>query len=350
MKIAIVVGTRPEVIKLAPLIKKLDQEDCLLIGIGQHDELLFQALKEFGLECDEFVSINRITGSMNEMIAQVPVELEGILEAYNQFDTVVVQGDTMTTFVAAMTSYLCKKKIVHVEAGLRTYNLDHPYPEEAFRQMVSRIATLNCVPTKDAMNSLLIEKVSGKIVVTGNTIVDSVQMMRSDGVEKEKNVLLTIHRRESNAGDLERIFAAVKMFAKKHDDWSVVFPVHPRLEEAVFNEFRDMTNVLIDSPVKYSELLWLIQRSSFVVTDSGGIQEEAGVLGTPTVVCRETTERVESIDVGASVLCGRDTEKIFNEMDRLASDEEYRKNRSVIVTAYGDGKAAERIIEAIRGL
>lgn len=349
-KLVFILGTRPEVIKLAPVIYKARDLGFKyeVWSIEQHTGLLALALDSFTLKPTRSFGVKRNTDRLSDLLDLVrPLENELIEEDDNS--AVIVQGDTMTTYLGALSAFLAKKKIVHVEAGLRTDNLGHPFPEEGLRQMVSRIVDLHCAATSMSFNRLLSERLSGKVAYTGNTIVDAINIVIPKTIQKMNRVYMTIHRRENGKNEVEGIFRAVKDFALMNGRWEVIFPCHPspRIRNEAERMLSGLSNISVIDPLEYRSNIKLLAESSFVVTDSGGIQEEAGVLGIPTLVCRETTERSESVFSGTSKLVGSHPVFILNEMNRLANDQEYLCSMSVKVTEYGDGKSSERILKAI---
>lgn len=348
MKVVVIFGTRPEVIKLAPVVKELEEKghEVIKVAVGQHTQLLEMALRDFRIEGCLRLDIERKTGSLIE-IAHKALEKLKAIEDVKELDWVVVQGDTLTTFLGAMAGFLAGVKVCHVEAGLRTWNLASPFPEEGMRQMVSRISSLNCCPTQKAINNLWEEGKFGPATiayVTGNTVVDAINMVSGKYYDKQNHVLMTIHRREKDSDDIKAVMDAVREFCELSPDWVVTFPCHPNpvIREAI-KPVKDHGNLHVVDPVSYPECLDLILKSKFVLTDSGGIQEECGALAVPVIVCRENTERPESVSAGASVLAGSDKDTILKYMLDFKEDEK-RKKHEVHVTAYGDGRAAKRIV------
>lgn len=340
MNLLFVAGTRPEVIKLAPVIKKAKERGHTveLAALTQHTDLLDRALDDFCLTPDYEIKVKRKTSELDEFIAKSVGPLSEAMTVWER-DWVIIQGDTLSTFMGAFCGFLRKSKVCHVEAGLRTYNLEHPFPEEALRQLTARVTTLNCAPTERAAQALRSESVLGKIAVTGNTVVDAVRMMVDPDKPREKHVLFTMHRRENGDDEQRKILDAMTAWCKENPDWLITWPKHPRMKWK-----SPVMNFKVIEPVGYRQSLEFIVKSGFVVTDSGGIQEESGILGVPALVCRETTERKESVEAGASVLVGSDPDKLYSEMMKL-TDQGYRKKMSVKVKEYGDGLASERIVK-----
>lgn len=348
MKIMFVFGTRPEVIKLAPVILQAQKKghEVFTVAVEQHKGILNSALRDFNIKPSWRLRIARDTSSLHAVSAAILRDLPSYL-FMRKPEWIIVQGDTLTSFIAGFIGYLEKIKICHVEAGLRTRNLSHPFPEEAMRQLTARIATIHACPTFNAIKELETENIQGKAFVAGNTVVDSVNIFKNIVKDKQNHVLLTLHRRENDNKAIQRIMNGIKHFCKNSPEYEITFPCHPnpRIREAV-KPLKDFHQIKVIEPVGYSECLSLIQKSKFVVTDSGGIQEEAGILGVPAIVCRETTERMESIEAGASILVGSDTEKLLSAMSKM-KDDISRKKFETVVREYGDGKASERIIEKL---
>lgn len=351
-KLIFVMGTRPEAIKLAPLIQQANASGFRteVLAVMQHTSLLTNVCKEFGIKARK-LTFDRLDGSLPELIGIVTPKLNKILKQEKKTTILVVQGDTMTAYLGALVGFLNGLRVVHVEAGLRTRNTKNPFPEEMIRQSIARMTALHCAPTVKAKENLEEERVPGIISVTGNTIVDAVRMVCGGArTDRLNQVYMTIHRRENETDEMLNIFGAVKTFCKMMPEWRVVFPCHPakRVQETARKVLKGVPNLSFIDPVGYTESLALIRESKFVLTDSGGIQEEAGILGVPAIVCRETTERMESVNAGASILIGSDKFKIIDMMRSWAMNQDELKSRSVVVMDYGDGKASKRILEVIR--
>lgn len=362
----LVFGTRPEVIKLAPVALALQQKpecfDCLLLSTGQHRELSHQALQMFGLTPDIDLDLMREDQGIGDFLGMALAKLDAALQKEKP-DWVLVQGDTGTVLAAAIAAYYRKIPVAHVEAGLRTYNLLGPHPEEGNRQMVSRIASLHFAPTEFARQRLLSEGIGeDTIAVTGNTVVDALQWIHTRLTEKEKEkinslaagssklVLTTIHRRESFGEPLRGMCEAIRDLAENDTlNLSFVLPVHPNPHvSAVVKEILgEAQNVTLVPPLNYKTLLGLMAQSWLVLTDSGGLQEEAPCFSTPVFVLREVTERPEGIDAGVAKLIGTDKPKIIEAVSRLAGDKTMFESMRGKANPYGDGKAALRIADRL---
>jgi UDP-N-acetylglucosamine 2-epimerase len=364
MRVLFVFGTRPEAIKLAPVVRELSARadfQCKICVTGQHRELLIQVLDLFGLRPDWNLDIMRPDQDLAYLTGAVLSGVAGILSSYRP-DRVIVQGDTTTTFAGALAAFYHRVPVAHVEAGLRTDNIYAPWPEEVNRRLVSQVADLHFAPTTRARDNLLREGVDrDRIVVTGNTGIDALLWVSTllDGggelparVEKildgrfpenKRVILMTGHRRESFDGGLARICQAVARIARRRDV-AIVFPVHPNpnVRQATAPLHRH-DNILLIDPVDYPELVFLLKRCHFVVTDSGGIQEEAPSFGKPVLVTRDTTERPEAMEHGLAKLVGTDERRLFDEMQTLLDDPQAYRQMSRVENPYGDGFASRRI-------
>ncbi|WP_321919187.1 non-hydrolyzing UDP-N-acetylglucosamine 2-epimerase [Paraburkholderia tropica] len=363
MSVVIVLGTRPEVIKLAPVVAQLrGRTDVRVVSTGQHREMLDQALQSFGLTPDVDLDCMRPGQTLNALSARLMSGLDAVLE-HEQPDWVLVQGDTTTAFCAGLAAFHRGIRVGHVEAGLRTGNLASPFPEEANRSMLARIATRSFAPTAAAREHLLRENVSAdSIVVTGNTVVDAIGHMRRSGAldglpiaqslsADVPRILVTCHRRENFGGVMIEICAALRSLCKTYANYEWVFPVHlnPAVREPVLRELKDVPNLRLIEPVDYASSLYLISRSTLVVTDSGGIQEEAPTFGVPTVVMRNHTERREGVEAGVSVLAGQSAAGIESAVRAWLDAPERLANVRERANPYGDGRAAERIAADLLG-
>ena len=364
MKVLFVFGTRPEAIKLAPVIRELSARanfQCKICVTGQHRELLTQILDLFGLRPDWNLDVMRPDQDLEYLTGAALSGVAGILSSYRP-DRVIVQGDTTTTFAGALAAFYHRVPVAHVEAGLRTDNIYAPWPEEVNRRLVSQLADLHFAPTARARDNLLREGVDRDwIVVTGNTGIDALLWVSTllDGggelparVEKivdgrfpanKRVILMTGHRRESFDGGLARICHAMAQIARR-SDVAIVFPVHPNpnVRRATAPLHRH-DNILLIDPVDYPELVFLLKRCHFVVTDSGGIQEEAPSFGKPVLVTRDTTERPEAMEHGLAKLVGTDDRRLFDEMQTLLDDPQAYRQMSRVENPYGDGLASRRI-------
>ncbi len=363
MKVLCVFGTRPEAIKLAPVVRELSGHpdvECKICVTGQHREMLAQVLDLFDLRPDWNLDLMRPDQDLAYLTGAA---LSGVSEVLGAFrpDRVIVQGDTTTTFAGALAAFYHRIPVAHVEAGLRTDNIYSPWPEEVNRRLVTHIADLHFAPTARARDNLLREGIgSDRIIVTGNTGIDAllwVSALLDDEPEDHSRfgsmlpahfggkrlILMTGHRRESFDGGLERICGVMASIASR-PDVVVVFPVHrnPNVRRAV-EPLRGQPHVLLIDPVGYAELVFLLKRCHLVVTDSGGIQEEAPFFGKPVLVTRDTTERPEAMELGLAKLVGTDERRLFDEMTTLLDDRAAYSRMSRVENPYGDGRASRRI-------
>lgn len=369
-KILLVFGTRPEAIKMAPLVKALKQQPSdftvKVCVTAQHRQMLDQVLDFFEIIPDYDLDLMKPNQSLNSITADILNELKPILDDFRP-DFVLVHGDTATSSAAAMASYFGQYKVGHVEAGLRTWNKWSPFPEEINRQITGRIADIHFAPTNQSKSNLLSENVSSEtIIVTGNTVIDalfeSVKKVNSTNYENpeikallemidlDKDVLLvTGHRRENFGQGFINICEAIRTIACKYKDLQIIYPVHlnPNVQEPVKKYLSDLSNVKLISPLSYPSFVWLMDKSKIILTDSGGVQEEAPSLGKPVLVMRDTTERPEAVNAGTVILVGTDVDKIVRECSSLLEDEHRYKSMSIIDNPYGDGLACSRIINSL---
>ncbi len=359
-RILFVFGTRPEVIKLAPLILEMrkfpELYDVRICNTEQQKELSNQTLAYFGLKADYNLDCMKPNQTLLEVQARLLKALDGVFKT-ESFDATVVQGDTITVLSGALASFYNKIPVLHVEAGLRSYDLFEPYPEEAMRQMTSRIAELNFCPTETNKNALLKEDISqDKIFVTGNTVIDlteetlvqSAEFFAKEGIKiDDKLVLITAHRRENHGERLDRILSAIEFLVKKYADHTFVIPVHPNpnVKDKIHSRLAQYKNVKLLTPLDYPNLVYLMKNAKLILTDSGGIQEEAPSFACPTIVLRYETERKEGIEAGVSILVGADYDKILAESEKVLSLAR-SQSRLKAQNPYGNGKSA-RIIEQI---
>ena len=365
-KILTLFGTRPEAIKMAPLVHALeadDRFDAKVCVTAQHREMLDQVLELFEIEPDFDLNIMKPRQTLNDVTTAILLGLKPVLEDFKP-DMVLVHGDTATTFAASLAAYYQKIKVGHVEAGLRTGNIYSPWPEEANRKLTSAITNYHFAPTAGSKQNLLNEGVSeDDIIVTGNTVIDALFWVREklkqdkslsgtlsstfDYLDPNKKlILVTGHRRESFGGGFERICEALRQIASNHPEAQVLYPVHlnPNVQEPVNRLLKGLDNVFLIEPQQYLPFCYLMGRASIIVTDSGGIQEEAPSLGKPVLVMRETTERPEAVDAGTVKLVGTDVELIVGQVSLLLTNfAEYQK-MSKAHNPYGDGLAAQRIV------
>lgn len=366
MKIVVMVGTRPEVIKMVPVIKRLRQYDkmhVIVCATGQHREILSQAFNDFNIVPDVNLDVMTESQSLGHLSAVLFERFDSFLKEVRP-DWMLVQGDTTSVMVAALCAFYHRIRVGHVEAGLRSRNMYAPFPEELNRCVVSLVAEAHFAPTETARQNLLAQNIPyNRILVTGNTVADALLEKLaevhdhgpeltdavSDVLRSGKRiVLLTAHRRENHGMKLERIFSAVKRVARMRDDVCFIYPVHPNplVHDPAQRFFATAANVVLCEPFSYSVLLKVMEESHFIVTDSGGIQEEGCILHKPVLVLRETTERSEGVEAGAAKLVGADEEQIFLWLNRLLDDENIRIQMAENSGAlYGDGGAAKRIAQ-----
>lgn len=371
MKISIIFGTRPEAIKLAPVVLALKQEAravCHVCVTGQHRQMLDQVLEVFGIVPDVDFNLMRPNQSLSGLTSQA-IEMIDTYLAVKKPDCVLLQGDTTTVFAGALAAFYNRIPVGHVEAGLRTGNLLSPWPEEANRLLTSRLTTWHFAPTEANRRNLLKEGVTEpQIFVTGNTVIDALflalQQVASNPplivglpgdslvfLGDKRMVLITGHRRENFGDGFENICHAIIRLANRFSDIMFVYPVHlnPNVRDPVERILRaaKLTNVLLIEPQPYLPFVALMNRSTLILTDSGGVQEEAPSLGKPVLVMRDTTERPEAVEGGTVKLVGTDSDTIIRETARLLTDEEAYRRMARAHNPYGDGHAAERIVRAL---
>jgi UDP-N-acetylglucosamine 2-epimerase (non-hydrolysing) len=354
MKLLVVVGTRPEAIKMAPVIRALRAEPgarVLLCATAQHREMLDQVFALFGIQPDIDLDLMRPDQTPNELAARVFAGLEPVL-AREIPDWLLVQGDTTTAMVSALAAFHRHVRVGHVEAGLRTGDFQQPFPEEMNRRVVDLVSDANFVPTRRAARALSAEGVPpAKIHLTGNTVVDALREIagRDGDLPEEDLVLITAHRRESFGEPLERVVRAIGRHAVSFPDTRFVHVIHPNPNvKSVVRRNESLPNVALVEPLDYLELVRLMRRARLILTDSGGIQEEAPTFGKPVLVLREKTERPEGVEAGLARLVGTDEEKIVGEARVLLSDAEARR-RMAGANPYGDGLASQRIAAILMG-
>lgn len=372
-KILLVFGTRPEAIKLAPLIIEAKKKKPNLISTvcvtSQHKNLLKQVLELFDIVPDYDLDIMKKGQSLFEVTVRGLEKLQLVLKIENP-DAVVVQGDTNTTFLASLAAYYKKIKIAHVEAGLRSGDKYNPFPEEQFRRMTDVLSDWCFAPTEIASRNLLQENIpQEKIFITGNTGIDALfltldtqktaslnkkfeaRFFNSYGLEwkKKKNILVTVHRRESFGPDLRSICLGLKELARRAPQVQIIWPLHPNPEvkNPVKSKLASVTNIFLIDPLDYSSFVWMMKKSHIILTDSGGIQEEAPSLGKPVLVLRKKTERPEGIKAGTALLVGIKSENIVAQALKLLQDKSAYEKMARIENPYGDGKAAQRIVNVL---
>ena len=384
MKVSVIFGTRPEAIKLAPVILALKADGrfaCRVCITAQHRQMLDQVLWLFSIEPDTDLDLMRPSQSLGSLTSRAIEAIDSYLAAEKP-DLVLVQGDTTTVFCATLAAFYHHVPVGHVEAGLRTGNLQAPWPEEANRVLTSRLATLHFAPTENARQNLMHEGVpSERVFVTGNTVIDALFWMRdritarsstwmpkglsispdfaerflhtskSTGAEANHGpalILVTGHRRESFGAGFRNICHAIRTLVDSHSDVGIVYPVHlnPNVQAPVQEILGNHHRIQLIPPVDYEAFVWLMSKAHFILSDSGGVQEEAPSLGKPVLVMRDTTERPEGVAAGTCRLVGTDADRILSEAELLLQDAEEYRHRSMLRNPYGDGQAARRILDA----
>ena len=377
--ILLVFGTRPEAIKMAPLVKEFQKYPetfkTIVCVTGQHREMLDQVLRIFDIQPDYHLNIMKQGPDLYDVTARVLTGMREVLKE-TQPDIVLVHGDTTTSTAAALAAFYQQIPVGHVEAGLRTHNIYSPWPEEMNRQITGRIATYHFAPTSLSKDNLLQEGVSEeRIIVTGNTVIDALYMVvekiKNDGIlscelekvlkasgydigrlsDGRKLVLITGHRRENFGDGFISMCKAIKSLSEKYPEVDFVYPMHlnPNVRKPIYEVFGESqrANLFFIEPLEYLSFVYLMEKSAIVLTDSGGIQEEAPGLGKPVLVMRDTTERPEALEAGTVKLVGTDYDKIVNEVSGLLDNQEYYEKMSKAVNPYGDGKACSRIVKAL---
>lgn len=369
LRVITIFGTRPEAVKMAPVVKQLRQfpdqiETCVCVT-AQHREMLDQVLEAFQITPDVDLNLMRPNQSLPELTARIFTELHPVLLDFKP-DWLLVQGDTTTVMAAAVLGFYDRIKVGHVEAGLRTFDKWQPFPEEINRRLAGVVADLHFAPTENNRQNLLRENVpDSQIRVTGNTSIDALQyiskqptppatteLLARAGVDtgEHRLVLVTAHRRENFGQPIRDICAALKELAKRYqDEITLVYPVHlnPNIQEPVHQELDGISNIILLPPLDYMPLVHLMKHATLILTDSGGIQEEAPSFGIPTLVLRETTERQEGVEAGTLKLVGTDPRRIVAEAQRLLDVPEAYAEMAGSVNPYGDGHAAEKIVDAL---
>jgi len=362
--IFIFLGTRPEVIKMAPIIKALEKEPWVnfkIISTAQHRELLDQMLEVFDIKVDEDFNIMKPNQKLSELTSELIKKISTFLKNRKP-DLVLAQGDTTTVMATAISCYYEKIPFGHVEAGLRSKDLYNPFPEEFNRIVADRLAELNFAPTEKARQNLINEGIpEEKIFVTGNTVIDALFMIAKKDVSLPEEVesylekgyrlmLITFHRRESFGEPMKEVFSAIKKLVKRYKDLVVLYPVHPNsnVKNKAHGILQGIDRVFLTKPLDYVTFVSAMKKSYLILTDSGGIQEEAPALGKPVLVARDVTERPEIIEHGLGKLVGRNEEKIIDEVERLLENNDYYKDIAKGYSPYGDGRASKRIVGIIK--
>lgn len=358
-----VFGTRPEAIKMCPLIntlKKKDSFEVIVCSTGQHKEMLKQVLEIFEVKPDYELNIMHDNSSLISITTRM---LEKIAVVYMDIkpDLVLVHGDTTTSLVATLAAFYCRIPVAHVEAGLRTYNKYSPYPEELNRVLISRIAELHFAPTENNKSNLIKEGIDKGIYITGNTVIDAMsrtihqnyvfheEILNSIDYNKKKCIMLTVHRRENWGQPIKEIFSAINELINNNEDIEIIYPIHlnPIIQNYAYKYLADNSRIHLVSPLDILDTHNLMKKSYLVMTDSGGIQEEAPSCNAPVIVLRRETERMEVIEAGGALLAGTEKSKIIEIVTELLHDEKKYNNMAKCKNPYGDGNASTRITEII---
>lgn len=359
-KIICVVGTRPEAIKMAPVILALQKEPWVTVRVlatAQHRQMLDQVNEFFGIKPDIDLNIMRPNQALTTLTARLLLELDDVLRAEKP-DAVLVQGDTTTVMTVALACFYHSIPIGHVEAGLRTWDMQNPFPEEANRVIAGKLARWHWAPTEGSRQNLLKDGVLDEnITVTGNTVIDALLMSANKelslGIEVDKNkrlVLITSHRRENFGEPFRNICRALRSLAEMYPNVQFLYPVHPNpnVKEVAFEFLSDLNNFILCDPLDYTPFIAAMKRAYIIITDSGGVQEEAPALGKPVLVLREETERPEAVDLGVVKLVGSSYDNIITEVKRLLDDLDAYATMARGISPYGDGNASERIVQTLR--
>ncbi len=365
IKVMTIFGTRPEAIKMAPIVLELAKHPDKIMPVvavtAQHREMLDQVLELFNITPDHDLDIMTQGQTLFDITSKAMMGLDKILEQEKP-DVVLVHGDTTTTFAGALAAYYHQTTVGHVEAGLRTHDKYSPFPEEMNRKLTGCIADLNFAPTETSKSNLLAENVKPEsIFVTGNTVIDALhhtvrddfrfedELLQNIDFDNKRIILITTHRRENLGEPMRHVYKALRQLTEEFDDVEVVFPVHknPKVREVVREELGGLNKVHLIDPLDYEPFTNLMHKAHLILTDSGGVQEEAPALGKPVLVLRDTTERPEAVAAGTVKLIGTDCDLVYNEAKTLLTDKEAYNKMAESVNPYGDGKASERIIQAI---
>lgn len=368
-KILFLFGTRPEAIKMAPLIESFTADKQFEVKVGvtaQHREMLDQVLRFFEIRVDYDLNIMKPNQSLHQLTSELVSRITTEILLREEFDYVFVQGDTTTVLAASLAAFYQKIKIVHIEAGLRSGDMHSPFPEEMNRVLTSKLAAFHFCPTETARQNLLEENITENVFVVGNTVIDAlftgldkigktsadILFERFSGIDFSKKIILvTCHRRENFGPPFEAICEALlEIAAANADTVQIVYPVHlnPNIREMAHQKLI-APNIQLIAPLDYPELIWMMDQSNIILTDSGGIQEEAPSLGKPVLVLREVTERTEGVEAGTAVLVGSDKAKIIAETNKLLGDALYYNSISKASNPYGDGKTSEAIRQILAG-
>lgn len=369
LKHLFIFGTRPEAIKMAPLVKVFQQEksfETVVCVTGQHREMLDQVLHFFEITPDYDLSLMSKNQTLFDVTAKALMGLKSVLEKVKP-DNIFVQGDTTTAFVGALAGFYHKINVSHIEAGLRSGDIYSPFPEEGNRKLAGHLATYHFAPTKRAIDNLKKEGISTNVFQVGNTVIDALllglNIIRKRGEKKyeeffsnidlgKRVILVTGHRRESFGTPFENMCGAIKAIAQNYPDVEIIYPVHlnPNVRQTVNAILERVENIKLIEPLSYPHLIWLMNKSYFVLTDSGGIQEEAPSLGKPVLVMRDVTERQEGIEAGTALLVGTDKDVIIKASSKLLTDQNYYNQMANAVNPYGDGTTSEQILRIFKDI
>jgi len=369
----IIFGTRPEAIKMAPLVKEFQKNnkyfDTRVCITAQHREMLDQVLSFFEITPDYDMDLMKPNQNLYTLTSDIITGLKPIIEDFKP-DYVYVHGDTTTTMASSIAAFYSGAKVCHVEAGLRTFNMQSPFPEEMNRSVTGVISNVHFSPTETSKNNLIKEnKPKDSILITGNTVIDALQFsvdkvnevgFDDREIEKlkkivnsnKKLILVTGHRRENHGQGFINICEALKEIAINNSDSQIIYPVHlnPNVQKPVYELLDQIENVNLIAPLSYPAFVWLMNQSYLIITDSGGVQEEAPSLGKPVLVMRNTTERPEAVDAGTVILVGTDKNRIVDEAEKLLNNQNSYEDMSKLHNPYGDGKACKRIVEYIQNI
>lgn len=370
-KILIVFGTRPEAIKMAPLVKAFENDtqnfETRVCITAQHREMLDQVLSFFNIKPHYDLDLMKPDQNLYSLTATILQGMKPVLEDF-QSDFVFVHGDTTTTMAASIAAFYSGAKICHVEAGLRTHIKRNPFPEELNRSIAGRVADFHFAPTEASKSNLLKENITeATVTVTGNTVIDalfySVEKLKAENYSdneigelkntldfNKKIILVTGHRRENHGEGFIRICIALKQIAESNPETQIIYPVHlnPNVQKPVYDILGDISNIHLISPLSYPAFVWLMEKAYLIITDSGGVQEEAPSLGKPVLVMRDTTERPEAVEAGTVILVGTNAEKIIEETQKLLDDKIHYQRMQKLHNPYGDGKACAQIVEFLK--
>lgn len=361
MKVLVVFGTRPEAIKMCPLVLELKKHidiETILCLTGQHKEMLDQVMEIFGIKADYNFSVMKDGQTLSMITTAILTEMDKIIQTENP-NVILVHGDTTSAFAAALASFYHQIPVAHVEAGLRTYNMQSPYPEEFNRQAIDLMTAIYFAPTENARQQLLDEgKNDSQIFVTGNTVIDALRFtIKGDYYNEDlewaadsKLILMTVHRRENIGQNMINIFKAIKKIIKNNRDLKVIYPIHknPKIREIAATVLGNEDRIRLIEPLDVLDFHNFMRHSYLILTDSGGIQEEAQALGKPVLVMRDTTERPEGVEAGTLKLVGTEEKNIYESVVKLLLDHNEYMNMSKAINPYGDGHTSEKIVEVLR--